>query len=172
MDATDPDLDVPALGTCCYRHRPPASLLVRTSLGAPRWYPNQGRDLPTCWPITPRGGYLDADPEAFEDAYLSQLRRHGVHRIAAHFRHLAATHNTDQLWLACFEPDRADCHRGTFADWWTHETGQDVPEYQPRTALNDDPTTQPSRTTPEGDHAPTTPRPAPVRDLSTPGGTP
>lgn len=67
------------------------------------------------------------DANAFELAYRAHLDRIGVAAIDARFQAIAAEHS-GPLVLLCFEQNRADCHRSTFARWWLELTGEPVPE--------------------------------------------
>jgi hypothetical protein len=126
---TESDRHRLSLSTVSYtRWRPGLGILIRTSLGRPKWYRNEGRDLPTVWALTPRGWYLRAEPEKYEHAYLSQLRGYGIGAITEELQAIADEQDTTHLVIGCFEGDRRQCHRGLFSDWWQTETGEHVPE--------------------------------------------
>jgi hypothetical protein len=61
--------------------------------------------------------------------YRERLDQIGVDRIEQRFREVSAEHGGRPLVLLCFERDRGDCHRGTFAGWWQERTDEVVPEW-------------------------------------------
>ena len=90
---------VPELFTSSYgRWRPSEGLLVRTSLGRPRWYPNAGQDLPVLRDLMPEGWMLHRDDWATE--YEAMLERRGPDRIANALAAVADEHNAERLVLA------------------------------------------------------------------------
>lgn len=116
---------VPRILTGSYgRWRRPDGLIVRTSLGRPKWFPNEGYDLPQVSELTPTGAMLGSDTWA--EQYAAKLERFGPSRIARALAEVADEYDVDTLVLACFEGDPADCHRGVFARWWTESTGEPV----------------------------------------------
>jgi hypothetical protein len=101
---------------------------VRTSLGKPRWLLPEAASWPAVTEIMPRGWYLHAHPEAFEDAYLDQLERAGPARIARRLAAITRQTGAGTLLLACFEPLPSSCHRGLFSAWWFESTGERIAE--------------------------------------------
>ena len=98
---------------------------VRISVGAPRFWP-QARVFPAAKLITPHGLRKLTGAE-FTAAYLAKLERAGVDEVRAELADIYAAYGKP-LVLLCFEPDRADCHRGVFAEWWEQQAGDAVPE--------------------------------------------
>lgn len=79
--------------------------------------------------LYPDGWMLGIKDDAqFNEAYRRKLERIGVERIAAGLQRLSDEEGGSDLALLCFEADPARCHRGQFADWWTQQTGEVVPE--------------------------------------------
>jgi hypothetical protein len=73
------------------------------------------------------------DGDTFTKAYRRKLHTIGVEAIQRQLDELAERH-TRPLALACFEADRANCHRGDFAAWFKDKTGVLIPEWQPEPA--------------------------------------
>jgi hypothetical protein len=93
--------------------------LVRISLGRPKWiHPARTAAIPYIAELAPVGRLFDLDEPEFDRAYRSASTRSASIASKQRFRELAATHGGRPLILLCFERDRADCHRGTFATWW------------------------------------------------------
>jgi Protein of unknown function, DUF488 len=92
---------------------------VRTSVGVPRFIRGAG-GLPALRELTPYGLLHFQDRDEFRRPYRDRLEHHGVARIRAELDNLQAAAQGTPIVLCCFESDRADCHRGDFADWW-HE---------------------------------------------------
>jgi hypothetical protein len=100
---------------------------VRTSRGKPRFWP-AAEGFPAVDELMPDGWMLGiTDPERFGRAYRQKLHRIGLARIEARLAAVAVLSGLP-LALACFERDRADCHRGQFAAWYERKTGVRVPE--------------------------------------------
>jgi hypothetical protein len=103
---------------------------VRTSIGAPRYgtkYPLV-HALPTLYPDR---AWLRLERPAYTKLYVARLDAAGVARIAAECQAVADQAGEETLVLLCFEdlgkPDLW-CHRRIFAEWWTQNTGEPVPE--------------------------------------------
>jgi hypothetical protein len=119
------------LFTSSYRAFDPSfGVPVQTSNGRPKW--PVPYDLRHSAPILYPAWSLVADKslsaDAFRAAYWAGLDRRGIERIADALVDIALTAGDDRLVLMCFEADPADCHRADFAQWWTRQTGEDVPE--------------------------------------------
>jgi hypothetical protein len=99
---------------------------VRASVGRPRFWPAANR-FPVARLITPYG-LLKLNGKEFEKHYLARLNEAGVDAIRAELEAIYQVHR-HPLTLACFELDRANCHRGQFAEWWEKQTGVVVPEW-------------------------------------------
>lgn len=100
----------------------------------PRWFPRSA-DLPRCVEVTPRWSYFSADEDEFDRRYLEQLHRYGVDRIHARLAEIAKTafeEPSGVVCLLCYERDRRQCHRGTFAEFWMQQTGEIVGEVIPK----------------------------------------
>lgn len=74
--------------------------------------------------------------EKFVPAYFAHLEEVGVDAIRESAKHLRSAIGVDEnavLVLLCFEQlakkPGTYCHRSLFAQWWTKQTGEDVPEY-------------------------------------------
>ena len=103
--------------------------LVRISVGRPRWaHPARTAAIPYISELAPVGHLFDLAGPEFDRAYRARLDQIGVDRIERRFRNVAAAHGGRPLILLCFERDRADCHRGTFAMWWRERTGEVIRE--------------------------------------------
>lgn len=66
--------------------------------------------------------------ERFEKVYVAKLERLGVDRIGSQLEGISAEEGGKALALLCFEAGPENCHRGTFAAWWTARTGEAVEE--------------------------------------------
>jgi hypothetical protein len=102
-------------------------LPVIASLGLPKWRP-EAAAWERLWLATPQGSYFDAPPEEFEAAYLAQLDRHGLEKVARVLHRIAVAHSADRIVLLCHEVLAIDCHRSTLAAWPMSRTGEVVPE--------------------------------------------
>lgn len=100
---------------------------VGISRGVPRFpLRYRYRRLPDLYPD---GWMLGIEDDSrFERVYVAKLDRLGVDRIGAQLRTISEEEGGCPLCLLCFEADPADCHRGTFARWWTDKTGEPVKE--------------------------------------------
>ena len=124
------------LHTCSYRAwRPELGQPVRTSLGKPKWLLPGAASWPLLWEATPRGHYFGAPAEAFEDAYLDQLTRYGILRIAKRLAVITRQTGAETLLLCCFEADREQCHRSLFSAFWLEATGERIEEIQDETTV-------------------------------------
>lgn len=103
---------------------------VRTSLGGPRFkipYRIEG----VCRLLMPRRDMLGLPIEEYESLYVEILEGHGLDAIRQDFRTISNENGGRGLVLLCFEDlNKSDnwCHRRMFADWWTEQTGEPVPE--------------------------------------------
>jgi hypothetical protein len=79
--------------------------------------------------LAPAGKLFNLGGDEFERRYGERLDGFGVVRIEGRLRDVAA-HGGHPLVLLCFECDRRDRHRGTFARWWQERTGEPVPEFK------------------------------------------
>ena len=89
---------------------------VRISVGVPKFWPGAER-FPAIPELTPYGVFgRGLSGEEYDAAYLARLNGIGPERIEALLveTYLAAGR---ALALACFEPQRRDCHRGLAARW-------------------------------------------------------
>jgi hypothetical protein len=89
-------------------------------------------DWPVCRYLQPRWSYFRAEAAEFGAAYLGQLERFGVSRIARDLHQIARQNgDPERLVLVCHEskmPVTAEtCHRRLWADWWL-ATGEEVEE--------------------------------------------
>lgn len=116
------------LMTGCWSHyRPRHGVAVRISLGRPRWFENEGRDLPFVKALTPNPVWWQTDDdEEFQRRYRHQLHRWTPHRVLAELQGIAVAHDCPRLVLCCFEADPMGCHRSMFARWWLEETGGEI----------------------------------------------
>jgi hypothetical protein len=76
-------------------------------------------------------GLLDIDDdEVFTERYRARLDKVGVGKLQRVFHAISAKHGGSRLVLLCWETVEhgQPCHRRTWADWWTEQTGQPVPE--------------------------------------------
>ena len=116
------------LYTCSYRaYRSDMGQAVVTSLGLPKWRP-EASEWPVCHLLTPRWGYLKAEPAEFERAYIAQLGRLGVYKIGRTLERIARENEAQALILLCHESRWEDCHRLTFAEFWLTTTGELIQE--------------------------------------------
>lgn len=118
------------LWTGCWAHyRPKHGLAVRISLGKPRWFPNEGRDLPFVKALAPAPWYFDEPDDAtFERRYRHQLHGWTVDRVLGELREIAVEHDCPRLILCCWEADPVQCHRTMFSRWWLEKTGEEIPD--------------------------------------------
>ncbi len=68
------------------------------------------------------------DDHLFAALYRDRLDSIGVGMLRSRFHSISAAHDGRGLVLLCFEKPGVFCHRRVFADWWTEQTGQHVPE--------------------------------------------
>lgn len=118
------------LATCSFkRFTEDMGLPVRISLGYPRW--SLKYELKAAMrELMPRREYLRVDSDAeFNERYTAQLDWYGTKALAQKMDGLRDGWKADRLVLMCFEEDRVDCHRGTFADWWRDKTDVQIPEF-------------------------------------------
>lgn len=106
------------------------AVLVRTSVGKPRWLSPQIADaIPFVSQLAPYG-LMKVEPWAeFERRYIERLEHHGTGAIDWEFERIHEMHGQRPLILLCFEESPDICHRGVFARWWLQETGEAVPEW-------------------------------------------
>lgn len=134
------------LATASYNeYAPDLGAPVRTSLGAPRWFPypivlSWNNIMPDRWMLN-----ID-DEQRYRDKYLAKLDRIGVETLRGDIDALAEGHAyshmgevPNRLVLLCYEKLSKPgnwCHRSMFAQWWADNTGEWVEELgaQPRPA--------------------------------------
>lgn len=114
---------------------------VRISRGVPKFWPAAER-FPAVELLMPEGWALaksrrEPDWTGFEAAYRHKLDAAGVYAIRRLLTDLAA--DGRPCVLACFERERADCHRGQFATWWQDRTSEPIEEWQPEPNLANTP---------------------------------
>jgi hypothetical protein len=112
---------------------------VGITLGNPRWklsYPvvaNLRQLAPT------REMRQLTDPRLFDQMYRDRLDDLGVDEVRRLLTDCAERANNEHLVALCFE-DLAKpglrCHRRLFANWWTANTGEEVPELEPDVRQN------------------------------------
>lgn len=114
-----------------FAYRPDMGLAIRASLGMPK--KGFAHPLEELRVATPHPSYFRASDEEFERRFLEQLNRAGVVTIRRKLQEFADSHGATTVVLLCFERDRADCHRGMFAQWWEDQTGERIEElgYRP-----------------------------------------
>jgi hypothetical protein len=124
--------DSQQLSTCSYaEYRPHMGNPVRITLGRPpRWWLDP---IPSIGVLAPAGWYFRAAPDVFTEAYLAQLDRAGVTRIAGELWRVWGDYRTGRpLVLLCFESLAKHgwdgCHRTLFRTWWRTHTGVEIPE--------------------------------------------
>jgi hypothetical protein len=104
-------------------------VLVRTSLGKPRWAMAIAKHLPYIHELAPAGFFNEPDDDEFRRLYVDLLEHHGVDFYERRFEDIRAKNDGLPLALLCFEHDRRECHRSYFAEWWEEKTGEEVPEW-------------------------------------------
>ncbi len=121
------------LATASYRtFHPSMGVPVQTSLGQPKW--PLGYDLTEEARVLMPWGLFDKDlsDDEFTAKYRARLDKACVDRITASLALVASRHRDERLVLLCYEqvlgPQAKFCHRRVWADWWTEQTGQEVPE--------------------------------------------
>ena len=121
-------MDVSLCTSSYPKARPEQGVLVRTSVGHPRFfrYP-----LVIARTVAPTGSLRDiADRETFTPLYFAKLDANRD-AVFAETRRIAGEHPGERLVLLCFEDITRPgvwCHRPVFAEWWKRETGGDAPE--------------------------------------------
>lgn len=116
--------------TCSYRaFRPaPGRVPVAASLGLPRDMP-EAADWARCWLLTPRGWYFRKSAAEYDAAFVAQMQRAGVAKIARVLHQIGREHDAAELVICCWEPTpNPVCHRGLWAEFWLRETGEVVEE--------------------------------------------
>jgi hypothetical protein len=118
------------LFTCRYqRFQPDMGLPVRATVGYPRFVryelAGHARLISPTWPM------LTLDYDTYLSRYRLLLGEAGVDAIRGELEAIADDCADPRLVLLCFEdlsqPDTW-CHRRMFAEWWTQQTGEPVPE--------------------------------------------
>ena len=101
---------------------------VSISRGVPRWpLPFQYRRAMLLAPS--KQTFALKSDEAFEAAYLAELKEAGVDKIGDLLRRFSEEAGRRPVVLLCWEkPGTGPCHRWQFASWWFERTGQEVPE--------------------------------------------
>jgi len=114
-------------------------VLVRTSVGHPRWIPKEvSREIPAVEELMPKG-LLGGDipTDEWKRRYRQRLEEFGETEIREALAAIYRQHEGRPLVLLCFEHDPVDCHRSVFAEWWEEQTGVAVPEFGPIAAKPD-----------------------------------
>lgn len=122
--------EVWSISTSSYRaYRPDMGAAVRTSLKVPAWFDHQ--IVGYVQEAAPRWSYFRAEADEFDRQYLAQLDRFGVDHFQLAFNRFREISGVTSLVLLCWETGitgPADCHRRLFAEWWTVNTGEMIPE--------------------------------------------
>ncbi|MFI5493546.1 hypothetical protein [Actinoplanes sp. NPDC051859] len=120
------------LFTCRYqRFQPAMGSPVRTTAGLPR-FPLTYELAGHAHLISPTWAMVSINDQAtYRGQYRLLLDAHGLDAVRAELQAIADQATDPRLVLLCFDdlskPD-GWCHRRMFADWWTEQTGDDVPE--------------------------------------------
>jgi len=101
---------------------------VRISHGKPRFWPYSADFLAAPELFIPRWMFGSDDREKNERAYRHQLHELGASQLATLFYGIGGRADGNALAFACFEADRAGCHRGWLARWWEQERGERMPD--------------------------------------------
>ena len=123
-------MDLPRIFTSYWSNRALAeadAVKVSISRGQPTW-PVGFRYRWAMLLAPSRATFALKDDAAFEASYLGGLEEIGVERIPDLLAKVSAEEGYRRLVLLCFGAAPADCHRATFARWWTARTGQPVKE--------------------------------------------
>lgn len=102
---------------------------VSISVGTPKW------DLPYelyhCKVLKPFSIFGKYDNMVdYEREYRKYLDDVGVERILREFNAIKQASGKKNLVLLCYEKDKTECHRYTFAKWWFENTGEVVREIE------------------------------------------
>ncbi len=123
-------MDLPQLFTSYWSNRALAEVdaaKVSISRGQPRWpLPFAYRRATLLAPS--RETFELRSDEAFEEAYLRQLKETGTEKIEALLKRISHDEGGGPLILLCWEKPGEVCHRRMFAQWWQARIGQEVPE--------------------------------------------
>lgn len=129
------DMSAHRLYTACWKEALRSAndevLLVRTSIGKPRWVPaTVTAQLPAIKELMPYGLMgKDLPWPSFVSGYTKRLDEIGVTVFEDIFDDLRRRHGDRPLVLLCFEHDPRQCHRGVFARWWMDQTDEVIPEW-------------------------------------------
>lgn len=106
-------------------------VLVRTSIGGPRWAPKGSvSQLESIKELMPYGLMAKDLPwPCFVKGYTERLEATGVTVFEEIFEEIRGRQGERPLVLLCFEHDPRECHRGVFANWWMEQTGEVIPEW-------------------------------------------
>jgi Protein of unknown function, DUF488 len=117
------------IATCSYSiFQPFMGVPVCTSLGRPK-FPISYELTESVGALKPWGLIDKSIPAAeFSARYRARLDKVGTATLSRIFHAISRKHGRARLVLLCFERPDQPCHRRTFADWWTEQTGQEVPE--------------------------------------------
>lgn len=100
---------------------------VSISVGTPKWslpYP-----LEHCYVLKPFSIFGKYDNMIdYEREYRKCLDKIGVQKINFALNQIKQKTGKENLILLCYEKDKNECHRWTFAKWWMEKTGEIVEE--------------------------------------------
>jgi hypothetical protein len=122
--------------TCTYSEfKPDMGIPVRTTVGAPRWFPH--KDMAHWKNASPLPYMLNMPIDQYREHYLAMLDKHGAdvlyddaHFIQQQFEQ-QSKYPSDRVVILCFDNLSKPgnwCHRTMWAQWWTRNTGFDVEE--------------------------------------------
>lgn len=123
------------LYTACWsralKHGGDDIVIVRTSIGKPRWVSKTVMDhLPAVKELMPWGLLSRDIPfDEFVVRYRRRLDEVGVDLLNDIFEDLERRNPGRGLVLVCFEGNPLECHRSVFARWWLEQTGELIPEF-------------------------------------------
>ena len=100
---------------------------VSISVGTPKWVlPYELHHCKVLKPFSIFGMYDNMVD--YEREYRKYLDSVGVDKIRRAFRAIMEESGKKNLVLLCYEKDKKECHRYTFAKWWYEQTGEVVQE--------------------------------------------
>lgn len=109
---------------------------VSISVSTPKW--DLPYELEHCKILKPYSIFGKYDNmKDYTREYRKYLDSKGVVAIQNVLEYISKKNGNKDLVLLCYEKNKFECHRNTFADWWYEKTGQKVREINEPVGLFD-----------------------------------
>lgn len=123
------------VATCSYsEYRPEMGIAVRTSVGAPKWFPHPAMSWENAFP---KYHWLKLPFDEYRRRYLAMLDEHGVEKLRGDLEFIVETHaklhggDVQTVVLLCYEKlskPGSWCHRTLLSEWLQQNLHTDVVE--------------------------------------------